>query len=698
VIRHPLLALLVLALTTAAPAVASARAGAPAIARPGLARAGSSAAEARGLVFFLAVDAPPGIAAVGTAHTFPVEQIAEAGRIDFFLGNSLRHVASSERFLVTPGRPFSLPDATIRGDFLVYALDEHPTDVRALEADRSDAVEVDTRVRLLGVPSRGRRDEDDIFGTVVSVTPTRIEVDLDLPQQLVGWGGAPILDAASDRVLGLLQAHIPGDATVRVIAAPIGGVLTALAAPLEGGSGQSFASFGDGDGDDDGEDALAAAGRTPSRSVGQATESPKLLGRESDAPTRIHLEIEYPAQGAVVAASTCGVFVSGRAIAMRGDMRHFDVVMVIDTSRSTVDPTGADIDGDGKVGVRRLGRLGSIFGSGSTDNGDSILAAEVAAARQLLRGLDPRSTRVGLVAFAGDPAGGGWSRRQARPAYTLEPLTRDYTRIDRSLDYLVQSEPEGSTHMAAGVDQATIELLGLRGASSQSDAASEKVVFFFTDGQPTLPYGPGAEADNVRAVLRAANRAQRGGIRIHSFAIGPDALEGPIATVEMATRTDGFFTPVRHPGDLIDVVEEVSFANLESVTLESATTGEAANPFRTTADGTWAGLVQMQPGTNQVRVQARSDDGVEVAKSLSVSFVPEAKTSPVPKAFVARRNRLLEDCLREAKRLRLEAVRAHQEKVRRDLRVEIERERAKARRRADEQRKQLQIGVDDEEE
>jgi len=696
VIRRPLLSLLVLALTAVAPALASARAGAPAIARPGLSRAGSSAAEARGLVFFLEVDAPPGIAAVGTAHTFPVERIAEAGRVDFFLGNSLRHVASSERFLVTPGRPFSLPDATIRGDFVVYALDKHPSDVRALEANRSDEVEVDTRVRLLGVPSRGRRDEDDIFGTVVSVTPTRIEVDLDLTQDLVGWGGAPILDAASGRVLGVLQAHIPGDATIRVIAAPIGGVLAALAAPLEGGTGQAFAAFGSGEDD---EDAVADAERAPSRSVSKTDESAKLLGRETDEPTRIHLEIEYPAEGDVVAASTCGVFVSGRAIAMRGDMRHFDVVMVIDTSRSTVDPTGSDIDGDGKVGTRRLGRLGSIFGSGSTDNGDSILAAEVAAARQLLRGLDPRSTRVGLVAFAGDPAGGGgWSRRQARPAYTLESLTRDYTRIDRSLDYLLQSEPEGSTHMAAGVDQATIELLGLRGASSQADAASEKVVFFFTDGQPTLPYGPGAEADNVRAVLRAANRAQRGGIRIHSFAIGPDALEGPIATVEMATRTDGFFTPVRHPGDLIDVVEEVSFANLESVSLESTTTGEPASPFRTTADGTWAGLVQMQPGTNQVRVHARSDDGVEVTKSLSVSFVPEAKMSPVPKSFVARRNRLLEDCLREAKRLRLEAARAHQEKVRRDLRVEIERERTKARQRANEQRKQLQIGVDDEDE
>ena len=63
------------------------------------------------------------------------------------------------------------------------------------------------------------------------------------------------------------------------------------------------------------------------------------------------------------------------------------------------------------------------------------------------------------------------------------------------------------------------------------------------------------EPDTGRAVWRAARRARRADTRLHSFATGPDALDGPIATVEMASRTRGYFTPVRHPGDLVDVVE-----------------------------------------------------------------------------------------------------------------------------------------------
>ena len=108
----------------------------------------------------------------------------------------------------------------------------------------------------------------------------------------------------------------------------------------------------------------------------------------------------------------------------------------------------------------------------------------------------------------------------------------------------------------------------------------------------------------MRAVLRAANRAQRADIRIHSFAIGPEALEGPIAAVEMASRTRGYFTPVRNPGDLVDIVEEVSFANIEKVTLEHAKTRVEAKPFRVTADGSWAGFVALEPGANTIRATA----------------------------------------------------------------------------------------------
>jgi hypothetical protein len=657
--------------------------GAPAVARPSLA-GGTSALETPGLVFFVATDSQAGAAAVGTAHTFPVDDIASAGRVDFFTGKSLRRVASASHFLAPPGIPFSLPNATLRGDFVVYGLDSRPESMRVLDASSKLPSRGD-RVKVLGVPVRGNDDEDTLFGTVSSVSEERLEVDLDLPQDLRGWGGAPILLPETGRVVGFLQAHVPGDGSPRLYAAPIGGVLEALEAPLGGGDGKPLAAFA-GAGGAIGRPAAQPSIVTPGRGG--------LRVRRNQQPTRMQMEIDYPPVGSTVADSVCGVFVAGRAAALTGELRRFDIVMVIDTSRSTVDPAGADIDGDGRVGRQRLGRLGSIF-MPSTDPGDSILAAEIAAARTLLYGLDPRSTRVGLVSFAGDQPGYG---RQRKPAFTLEPLTREYQRIEKALDALLASEPEGSTHMAAGVDQATVELMGLRGALSTTDNKSEKIVFFFTDGQPTLPYGPEAQADNVRAVLRAANRAGRGRIKIHSFAIGPDALDGPIAVVEMASRTDGYFTPVRDPGDLVSVVEEVSFANLDALALTNKTTKEDASYFRSTADGAWAGLVKVDEGKNNIHVWARADDGAEIEQLREVRMKPGAKSPPIPANLAARRNRLLEECLRDAKRLRVTAEEERAERVRRDILVEIEKERAKARARADRQRKELELEGEVEEE
>jgi hypothetical protein len=184
-----------------------------------------------------------------------------------------------------------------------------------------------------------------------------------------------------------------------------------------------------------------------------------------------------------------------------------------------------------------------------------------------------------------------------KPAITLQALTNDYERVEHALDSVLANGPAGLTHIAAGVDQATIELMGIKGALSRKDPNSEKIVLFFTDGVPTLPHGPQFEAENVRAVLRAAGRSQYSNIRIHSFAIGPEALDGPIATVEMARRTGGYFTPVRHPGMLSEAVETVDFANLHEVVLKNATNGKVASPFRLTADGSWSGFLPLENGT-----------------------------------------------------------------------------------------------------
>jgi hypothetical protein len=673
---------------------APSRAADPAVAQPSFPIDGEI--QTKGIVFFVPADTPSGAAAIGTAHTFDLTKLVRVRRGDFILGRSRRVVARATGFLVPPGRPFNAPGAGLPDDYVVYALDSKPAGVRLLALEPSDKVRTGTRVQLLGVPSAIPHDEDDLFGRVAKASPDRIEVDLDVPYNLRGWGGAPVLDEGSHRVIGMLQAYFARGSTSRVIVSPIAKVRAALADPLEGGKGRTFAAFQDSVKDPSRERKAAAKRQRSAGSRGSADGSyakrppQPLIKQEYKEGTRVYLDIEYPPNEAVVGDSACGVFVSGRALALHGELRRFDVVLVIDTSRSTVEPTGADINGNGIVGRAYLGRIGSIFSAASTDPGDSILSAEVAAARQLLHGLDPRSTRVGVVSFAGElPEGqGGLFMRGPRPpAVTLEPLTEDYARVERALDSIAARDPAGSTHMAAGVDQATVELMGLRGALSKNDPRSEKIVLFFTDGQPTLPYGPGFEADNVRAVLRAANRAQRANIRIHSFAIGPDALEGPVATVEMAARTDGFFTPVRHPGDLVNVVEEVSFANLEGVTLKSLTTGEPAEDFRITADGSWAGFIRMEPGEHEVELRARASDGTEAAEKIRVTLAKDAPDPPVPS----------ENCLRSIKQVRMSVEQERAEQIRKELLVEIERERHEARARAEEQRKRLKLEVEEEE-
>ena len=663
----------------------------PSVARPHLRLPKQSLTQ--GLTFFLRVTAPPGVAAVGTAHAFEISDLSEAQSAEFTLGRGTSVAATSSGLLVPPGRPFNATGASLLDDFVVYALAAKPVGAQPLEAEREARLEPGDRVRLLGIPATLPQSQESVAGRLVSVTPERIEVEIDVPYDLRGWGGAPVLLDRTRRVIGMLQAHFPQGSTTRVIVSPIAPVLAALERPLEGGAGRPFAQF-----------STLATRRSPTPAADPRTPKdprvPADVLPHSDASVNVQLEVEFPPEGAIVGGTACGVFVAGRALALRGEMKRFDVAIVIDTSASTGGPSEADINGNGVTGVVYGGALGSMFGAALSDPGDSILAAEVAAARQLLRGLDPRSTRVAVIVFSGEPEEQGgtfFGRGAAKPAITLQALTNDYQRVEDALDSVIAQGPGGLTHIAAGVDQATIELMGIRGALSRKDASSEKIVLFLTDGTPTLPYGPQFEAENVRAVLRAAGRSQYSDIRIHSFAIGPEALEAPVATVEMARRTGGYFTPVRHPGMLADAIETVDFANIKEVVVRNATNGKLAEPFRLTADGAWSGFLALEKGTNQVQVNARADDATSAQRVISVHLDPEAPDAPIPQDLVVHRNRLLEECLRNLKQVRVAAEKEAADQVRKDLLVEIEKERAKARQRAAEQSKRLELGVEDEE-
>ncbi len=690
-------------------AASAAPAAEPAVAKPRF--VAGTELRVGGTAFFVAVDREPGAVAVTTAHAFPLSELAKSQEVWFTLGRSERRATVSSRLWAAPGRPFSTPGATLRDDFLVFALDLAPTRVRTLPLCPADCAKVGRRVRIFGAPAAAPHVQDDVFGEITKVEDEQLEVRLDVPADLRGWGGGPVLRQPEGDVIGVLQAQWPGEDGLRLGIGPIDAVREALTRPLEGGLGRAFAHYGEGGvaasrtaSGEGGEAASRTASGGPAREGAPADDAPRpsgssddplrsgpLLGRAGALSTDLRLTIDYPADGDLVGDAEG--FVAGRALALLGEFRRFDVILVIDTSDSTRAASGADVNANGVVGEDRL------FGVfPTTDAGDSVLAAEIAAATRVLESFDPRSTRVGLVTFAGSPLPqpGAISigRRGGPSAVTEQALTVEYGRVEKALEHVLERGPDGLTNMTEGLRTAVRELKGFRGGVSKTDPGSEKVVLFFTDGQPTLPYDGGAIAQNVRSVLRAADQARRAGVTIHSFAIGPEALDGPVAAVEMARITGGRFTPVRKPGDLVEVIQNVDFANLESLRVRNETLDQPASELIQKADGGFGALVPLAAGRNVIEVVARTTDGSEAREQVVVHHLLGASPDETPPELVALRNQVLQRRVLSLKRGRIEAERSRNEELRRGLELEIEEERTAAEARAKQQRRDLRIEPD----
>jgi hypothetical protein len=650
-----------------------------------------------GTAFFLSAKNDEGAVAVATAHQFEIGKLVRTSELNFETAQTKRRASVASRFLVPPGKPFSsATEGVLSEDIMVFALDMKPTAARVLEADPNPVQStLNQRVRILGVPSGTTSDEDDLFGTVRAASAGRIEVRLDVPADLRGWGGAPVVRHVGGQVIGVLEAAWPeeGEGTLRLGVAPIGAVTAAIAKPLAGGRGEPFAKYAHlapkeeidavakapavGDDVDIGEERELATGEA-------------LLGEAGALSTTLKLEIEEPQDGAIVGSAE-GAFLAGRAVALLGEFKRFDVIIVIDTSSSTSGASGADINGNGVIGASGLS---GIFKQ--SDPGDSILAAEIAAAKRVIEGLDPRNTRIGVVSFAGesgqrDPYTGMIYESNAPSAVTEEPLTTNFERVNKSLDRVFKRGPEGATNITEAVRMAVRELKGFRGSLSKPDSGSQKVVMFFTDGRPTAPYPMEYNAENTRSVLRAASQARRAGVQVHTFAIGKEAMDNPITCVQLAAYTGGYFFPVSSPGELPNIVEQVNFANLESLEIKNLTNGSAASETIINADGSFGSLVPVQPGLNRLEVVAKATDGTLARSEVTVSYAPGAPSATLPRELVAMRNRLLERRLIAIKRGRIEAERDAAETARKELEIKIKREREEATAEAEKERRSLRI-------
>jgi len=349
-------------------------------------------------------------------------------------------------------------------------------------------------------------------------------------------------------------------------------------------------------------------------------------GAEEGSPLRIL--VDSPEPGATIRNEVHQATIRGRALLAQRPP-DFDVIIALDISGSTVHPAGVDVDGDGHTGVARSPDRRSQTATaqipGSTDPGDSILAAEIAAADRLVASLEHGGrVRVGVVSFSGDmnPDNGRRRRYDQQDAWLEVPLTSDFTAVRARLPAMLARGPYGGTNFAAGLRLAITELADLEGARSAPRPNARKVVLFLTDGVPTFPVAAGSVSDpgDVDAALAAARLARQADITVHTYGIGPSALDNPRAVGEIARITQGTFLPVRNPGDIVSFLQAASFANIEDVSFANLTTREISYDVDLAADGSFSGFVPVRAGDNRVRISALASDGTSSSVDLDLRF------------------------------------------------------------------------------
>jgi Mg-chelatase subunit ChlD len=321
--------------------------------------------------------------------------------------------------------------------------------------------------------------------------------------------------------------------------------------------------------------------------------------------------------------------IRGNALAEGERPAQYDVIIVLDISGSTKVASGVDVDADGEVGINPNLELlppGAYpAGTVSTDPGDTILAAEVAAADALIASLEGGGrVRIGIVSFSGEmnPDTGRRKRYDQQDAWVEVPLTADFEAARRRLPSILARGPYGGTNFAAGLRVAIAELAGLHGARSVPRPQSKKVVLFLTDGLPTFPVGAGSTADpgDTEAALAAARLARSAGITVNTYALGPSALTNPFAATEIARITRGTYMPVQNPGDIVSFLQGTSFANVDDVIFTNLTTREVSYDVSLAPDGSFSGFVPVREGANRVRVTALASNGLSGSVDFDLVF------------------------------------------------------------------------------
>jgi hypothetical protein len=112
----------------------------------------------------------------------------------------------------------------------------------------------------------------------------------------------------------------------------------------------------------------------------------------------------------------------------------------------------------------------------------------------------------------------------------------------------------------------------------------------------------------------------KGGILVHTFCLGAEALSKPVVCSEIARLTGGRAQLLETPADVVDLLPRTSLGNVELVSVRNATTRQLARSLTVAPDGTFTAEVSLAPGENQLVVDLHGGAGVRRSAALVVRY------------------------------------------------------------------------------
>jgi len=357
----------------------------------------------------------------------------------------------------------------------------------------------------------------------------------------------------------------------------------------------------------------------------------------------VYVEVDSPLSGDTVRAPLALVEVRGWAgTGLRG---QHDVVIVIDRSTSTFRSSGVDVDRDGVLGQDLRGESSPYAVLWTTDYGDTIISAELLAARRLIERLDPETTRMALVSFGMN-------------AKLEAPLGSTRAELLAALD-AIPPEPRGDTYMYGALSEA---IDAFDKAPSVPGPRRQRQILLFSDGIATAPE-PASAAQ--KTAVHAARNAARAHARLTAYALGPAAAAGGKQFEEIARANGGQLIVLDSPADVLEFVPYASWTRIAKVALENTTTHEPGRALRLFPDGTFDGFAPLALGKNELRLTVTSEGGATGTITRWVAF---EKALPDPEQLAQFKKllevRAFETELAERARVRREQVLKKQLEIR----------------------------------